>query len=537
METSGKIPSIYPACRAIIGSDLLQQLLSSANNAQQPEDFPDLLRKQGAALGLPEYLGDLARLEWAYGQLGTTFPDVSQQPKELVINPTLELLELSWQNLTTLINRDVFPAHVETTPGSERVLLWRGPKTGQKKIKVATSADLLVFKMAIEGIDPVEAANVGGWTVAEVDRLIRQAREQGLLLAPLSRIRRDPAIFAIQPETSEELLSTSVFTLQWHITQRCDLHCKHCYDRSERTPMPLENGLAVLNDLYHFCSEHNVRGQVSFSGGNPLLYPYFVELYQAAVDKGFEVAILGNPAPREQLAELLAIREPVFFQVSLEGLEDHNDIIRGPGHFQRVMGFLQLLRDLNIYSMVMLTLTRDNMAQVLPLAEVLRDKVDLFTFNRLAMVGEGAVLQSVKVAEYKNFLEAFMEAAETNPCLRLKDNLINIVRHQRGQELFGGCAGHGCGAAFNFLCALPDGELHACRKFPSLIGNIYENSITDLYDSEKARQYRAGCLACRNCKIRPVCGGCLAVAHGFGLNIFEDRDPYCFIENPDNRHD
>ncbi len=534
MGTSGKIPTIYPACSAIIGADMLKLLVSTSNTSQNPENFPDLLRKQGTALGLPEYLADLARLEWTYGQLGSTFPDVSQQSKALIVNPTLELLELSWQNLTTLINRDVFPASIETTPGQERVLLWRGPKTDQKKFKVATSADLLVFKMAIEGIDSTEAAKVGGWTVAEVDRLIRHAMEQGLLLAPFSRIRRDPTIFAIQPETDEELLSTSVFTLQWHITQNCDLHCKHCYDRSERTSMPLKSGLAVLDDLYRFCREHNVLGQVSFSGGNPLLYPYFSELYQAAVHKGFEVAILGNPAPRGKIEELLAIREPAFFQVSLEGLEAHNDFIRGPGHFQRVMGFLQLLRDLKIYSMVMLTLTRDNMAQVLPLAEMLRDKVDLFTFNRLAMVGEGAVLQSVPVGEYKKFLEAFIAATETNPCLRLKDNLINIVRHHRGQELFGGCAGHGCGAAFNFLCVLPDGELHACRKFPSLIGNIYEKNISELYDSKRAEQYRAGCLACRACKIRPACGGCLAVAHGFGLNIFEDRDPYCFIENPSN---
>jgi selenobiotic family peptide radical SAM maturase len=374
--------------------------------------------------------------------------------------------------------------------------------------------------------------------VAEVDRLIIHAMEQGLLLAPVSRIRRDPSLFAIPPETPVELLSTSVFTLQWHITQNCDLHCKHCYDRSERTSMPLKKGLAVLDDLYRFCCEHQVRGQISFSGGNPLLYPYFFELYQAAADKGFEVAILGNPASQEKLEQLLAVREPAFFQVSIEGLEAHNDMIRGPGHFQRVIAFLQMLRAVKIYSMVMLTLTKDNMAQVIPLAEILRDKVDLFTFNRLAMVGEGAVLQSVPVGEYNNFLEAFIAATEKNPCLRLKDNLINIIRHQQGQKLFGGCAGHGCGAAFNFLCALPDGEIHACRKFPSLIGNIYEKSLSELYDSERARQYRAGCRACRDCKIRPACGGCLAVAHGFGLNIFEERDPYCFFEVPsNNRHD
>ncbi|MCK7513012.1 MAG: hypothetical protein MZV70_59310 [Desulfobacterales bacterium] len=38
-----------------------------------------------------------------------------------------------------------------------------------------------------------------------------------------------------------------------------------------------------------------VGGQVSFSGGNPLLYPKFLDLYRAAVDRGFPVVILGKP--------------------------------------------------------------------------------------------------------------------------------------------------------------------------------------------------------------------------------------------------
>jgi radical SAM protein with 4Fe4S-binding SPASM domain len=122
-----------------------------------------------------------------------------------------------------------------------------------------------------------------------------------------------------------------------------------------------------------------------------------------------------------------------------------------------------------------------------------------------------------------------MKAAQSNPVMGLKDNLMNIIRHQNGIEPFGGCAGYGCSAAFNFITVLSDGEAHACRKFPSPIGNVFEQSIAEIYDSETAGQYRSGCQACRSCAIRPVCGGCLAVSHSFGLDIFEERDPYCFM--------
>jgi len=111
----------------------------------------------------------------------------------------------------------------------------------------------------------------------------------------------------------------------------------------------------------------------------------------------------------------------------------------------------------------------------------------------------------------------------------IKDNLINIILQDRGIAPFGGCTGYGCGAAFNFMSLLADGEVHACRKFPSIIGNIHRQGIAEIYESEQAQRYRSGTAACRSCAIRPVCGGCLASAHSHGLNIFESRDPFCFL--------
>ena len=34
-------------------------------------------------------------------------------------------------------------------------------------------------------------------------------------------------------------------------------------------------------------------------------------------------------------------------------------------------------------------------------------------------------------------------------------------------------------------------------------------------------------LACLDCAITAVCGGCPAVVSGLGLDISTDRDPYC----------
>ena len=107
--------------------------------------------------------------------------------------------------------------------------------------------------------------------------------------------------------------------------------------------------------------------------------------------------------------------------MSLEGLPDHNDRIRGSGFLRTSHGVLfTVLKELDVSSSVMLTLTKDNMDQVLPLAERLRDLTDHFTFNRLSPVGEGASLAMPSRDAYPGFLRAYVDASgqESDPRLQ-----------------------------------------------------------------------------------------------------------------------
>jgi len=490
------------------------------------ETFPDALDTMPAEMDLPGFLADLARLEWVLHQKKMADPDADQPVEAIAVNPTFTLLALNWKNLAMMVAANDTGIVPLNEPA--HVMIWRHPQTRQIHCREATDSDLLVLKLVVEQIDPREAAKLGEVTPGEILAAMDQAIDRGILVCPGSRIRRlaEPGK-KIEPAL-ESFVEADIFTLQWHVTLACDLHCKHCYDRSDRGFVALEEAQAILDDFYDFCRRMHIRGQVTFTGGNPLLHPHLDKIYRAADQMGFGIAILGNPTPREQVQALVDIARPLFFQISLEGLEAHNDYMRGKGHFASSLVFLQELRALDIYSMVMLTLTRDNLDQVLPLADRLRGLADSFTFNRLATVGEGASLLMPDKDDFAAFLEDYAQAAAVNPILRTKDNLFNLLRREKGEPPLGGCTGFGCGAAFNFLALLPDGEVHACRKFPSCIGNIRNRSLYDIYQSELAARYRAGSQACRACDLNLVCRGCLAIAYSLGLDIFEEKDPFCF---------
>lgn len=515
----------YPNSSKLIPEGKWQELIDPATSI---EFFPDILIAKTAELQLKEYLGELARLELFAYKLKKENVKLEQYTEKLSINPSVQFFKNTWKNLSHLIDGNALSAEPEK--GAESVIMWSHPISGIVRAKPATDEDLLVLKMALEELSSREVAQQGDIHIAAVEAAVVRALNDGIVTGPESRIKRN-----FNPDRDagidHSFFTARIFSLQWHITQTCDLHCRHCYDRSQYQPLSLQQELSVLDDFAEFCTSRNVHGQVTFTGGNPLLHPDFEKLYREAAERGFTIAILGNPASREEIERLNAIQPLAFYQVSLEGLEEHNDFMRGGGHFKRVLTFLDLLRELNVYSMVMLTLTKANMDQVLPLAEILRNRLDLFTFNRLSLIGEGANLVTADPEKFPAFLKAYSEAVDSNPCLGVKDNLLNIIYHEQKMPLFGGCTGYGCGAAFNFMAVLADGTVHACRKFPSPLGSLLDQSISEIYNSAAANRYRDGAEECRNCRLNSVCRGCLAVSHSHGLDIFTEKDPYCFFED------
>jgi len=84
------------------------------------------------------------------------------------------------------------------------------------------------------------------------------------------------------------------FSCPWHLTNVCGQRCRHCYDRSAREELSWEEAEKVLESLGEFCRRHQVRPQVSLTGGDPLCSPHFWRVYQEVARRGWEVSVLGK---------------------------------------------------------------------------------------------------------------------------------------------------------------------------------------------------------------------------------------------------
>ena len=135
-----------------------------------------------------------------------------------MVNPELQLLDVDYSGLPFVLT-DI--AHLPQ-PQQGFVLVYRPPASDRIEIHDAHPHDLLALKIIAEDLDYRQLAAEHGVTLGHIDDIVYQAVAKGILIRPPSRICR-PDDFFTNAINDEQFISSPVFTLQWHITQQCDL--------------------------------------------------------------------------------------------------------------------------------------------------------------------------------------------------------------------------------------------------------------------------------------------------------------------------
>jgi len=119
--------------------------------------------------------------------------------------------------------------------------------------------------------------------------------------------------------------------LELQITNRCNLLCKHCYiDDNDPSELSIDDIKTVLEEF------EEMQGlRVLITGGEPLLHNRFEELNKLLPLFSFRKVLLSNGLllTRERIKGL-NVQE---IQISIDGLEDSHDAIRGKGTFKKAI--------------------------------------------------------------------------------------------------------------------------------------------------------------------------------------------------------
>jgi len=334
-----------------------------------------------------------------------------------------------------------------------------------------------------------------------------------------------------------ELNAMDEFYFQWHITERCNWSCTHCYQNDDPSKeLPIEK----LTDVFHIMEDAvrkwGKRGSVSLTGGEPLLRKEELYRLMALLDESDCFAyydILSNGSlVSESEAEKLATHPKLRrVQVSLEGVRaETNDEIRGSGSYRSVLNAIENLRKKNVDVSVMMTITRANMDEIPALVETLGQKgVQALALERFIPEGHGMNMKDAMLSadELRDLYGNIYKIATNGSPIRilLYRPLFTLVN--RDDPTVGAL----CSAGNNALTIMPDGTVYPCRRLPIPLGNILEDGLYKIwYDSDvlwTLREPKNLKGKCRDCELLAQCRGCRAMAY-FVTGDYMAEDPQCW---------
>lgn len=338
-----------------------------------------------------------------------------------------------------------------------------------------------------------------------------------------------------------ELARGDEFYFQWHITERCNERCAHCYHASytSNNELKLRELIAALTEMEKALRVWNRVGTFSLTGGEPFLRR--AELFGLAerLDASDRVAYYdiltnGSLISEDDLIALCGFRKLRRVQLSLEGPSaDVNDAIRGPGSFARTVRTIDRLKDAGLQVAVMMTLNRQNVHTLSAMLDLLAShRVDAFSVERFIPEGSGMALAQAALTreEVKQAFEALHALGVRERRLRvlMYRPLFAIIDHRDPH------VGAMCSAGTNALTIMHDGTVYPCRRLPIPLGNILTDGLFKIwYDSEVLWKIRdpSNLERCAGCDLLPVCRGCRAMAY-FATGDYCAVDPHCWKDVP-----
>jgi radical SAM protein with 4Fe4S-binding SPASM domain len=338
------------------------------------------------------------------------------------------------------------------------------------------------------------------------------------------------------------------FFIQWHLTERCNLRCRHCYQGRgkvrEMTAGEVKREIDGATQMFQaWEEEHGIRvsPSIHFTGGEPFLYKGLWDVIAYSKAKGYGVAMMTNGCliTKEDAKKAfdLGISD---IQVSLEGPPELHASIRGRGSFNEAAKGVEQLVAAGSRVSANVTLSRLNFDKIEETVEVAKAMGFYgIGFSRMVPCGRGRVLldQFLTPQELKSAYQRIFSQNTPSFQVLSGDPLAGTLS---GTKPLFGCnlTLSGCSAGFSGVTITSDGSVMPCRRIGLAAGNLKKKSLRAIWASSRLlwqlRRKESYTGKCGQCSLWPSCRGCRAVAYAYSLtqgkpDLFAD-DPQCWMD-------
>ncbi len=327
------------------------------------------------------------------------------------------------------------------------------------------------------------------------------------------------------------------------ITERCNLHCKHCFVSSVCSGQDMDLDLILTKVIPEFVK--NNISKVTLTGGEPFVYPHLIEVVEALRNNEISVCICTNASlVTSDFVNRIKGLGSIHFNVSLDGFSnDSHGKFRGndsAGLFTHIMNNIKLLGSENMLNGILVTPNiYASIEEYKDICQFAKDNNAKYVlFNPLSEFGRGEESVSLSYTEQqmldlRKAVEGYSDSKFEIVFIRFPNsNSIPLNKCPAGDIIYIFTNGDIAYCPYMVFAAKNSSSRYDYQDF--VMGNIFSSSFDWNNDVNNYRFPITFDKVCAECINRECKKGCYASKIALGKHLEECDEQLCPLINGTN---
>ncbi len=217
------------------------------------------------------------------------------------------------------------------------------------------------------------------------------------------------------------------------ISQLCNLKCPHCCSSS--SSLATLDKEVTTEELVSLFRKLPDLKNIKISGGeplHPLVYSKTKSVLDFCLENNIKVQLNTNGTFEFPFKDFS--KENITFQVSLDGMRDCHDNIRGKGVFDKAVEFIKIYRDKGFEVIVATVICDDDIERIVELSKFVNE--ELKVFQRVQFVSSSGRAEELNETQNINRDQVINKLKSKDiPCRSITTKCNNLLSSAKGSNL------------------------------------------------------------------------------------------------------
>lgn len=315
----------------------------------------------------------------------------------------------------------------------------------------------------------------------------------------------------------------------FELTPMCNFSCKMCYIRKNQKDINASGGLKTAEQWLNWAEQAKKEGMLYLllTGGEPLIYPEFWELYKELTQMGFVISINSNGSMiTEEVAARFAEMPPRKINITLYGASNttYKQLCGVEDGLDRVINAAQFLQQYKVkykYNCSLTPYNKHELKDVFMLAKSQKVPIEIATYMfppvrrntelkdyEMRLTPEEAGYYSVESMSLQLSKEQFLAYARHKIMYETPPVLDEINESSRKKKAMGCRAGR-CSFWLDW-----QGNLSSCGMINMPRYSLENQSFDQAWKQVVKETDKITCMSgCSGCKNQKICHACISTAY------------------------